>query len=483
MNKKIIFFVLGRLLFIEGVFMVFSALVAVLYNEKEYLDFLIVAGLTMFTGSLSAFFTRKVDKQLGKKEGFIIVSLVWVIFSIFGALPFYISGAIPNYTDAFFETMSGFTTTGSSILDATRIDNLAYSLHFWRSITQWIGGMGIIVMAIAIFPILGIGGMQLFAAEVPGVSKDKLHPKIKETAKRLWGIYILFTVVEIVLLWIGGMTFFDAVCHSFTTMATGGYSTHGDSVAFFQSSYIHYIIIIFMFIAGTNFTLSYFALNNKFKKVIKNEEFRWYLFFTLFSAFLIALFLIFVHNNEVFTAIRDSLFQVVSIMTTTGYATVDYMQWKGFMAVILFILMFIGGSAGSTGGGVKVVRIVLLLKNSYYELRRAIHPNAIIPVRFQQKTVPSNIVNKVTAFIVLYILSFVFGTIIISAFDYNIDTAMGAVAATLGNIGPGIGKVGPAENFSFFPDAAKWILSFLMLIGRLELFTVLVLFSKSFWKV
>jgi len=482
MNKKIIFFVLGRLLFIEGVFMLISMLVAFIYGEKEYQAFLITALLSMLVGSISAYSVRKVERQLGKKEGYIIVSLVWVIFSLFGALPFVLSGAIPNYSDAFFETMSGFTTTGSSILSAERIDNLAYSLHFWRSITQWIGGMGIIVMAIAIFPILGIGGMQLFVAEVPGVSKDKLHPKIKETAKRLWGIYILFTLVETILLWIGGMSFFDAICHSFTSMATGGYSTHGDSVAYFQSSYIHYVIILFMFIAGTNFTLSYFALNGKFKKIWHNEEFRWYLFITLFVSALISILLIFVHGVDAFTAIRDSLFQVVSIMTTTGYATVNYLDWKGFMSVILFLLMFVGGSAGSTGGGIKVVRIVLLLKNSYFELRRAIHPHAVIPVRFNKRAVPSKIVNNVTAFIVLYILSFVFGTIIISIYDYDIDTAMGAVAATLGNIGPGIGEVGPADNFAFFPDSAKWILSFLMLIGRLELFTVLVLFSKSFWK-
>ena len=483
MNKSIIFFILGRLLIIEGVFLIFSAIVSLIYKEIDYIYFLEVAALNIIIGSLSWFLARNTQKVLGKKEGYVVVSFVWIIFSFFGALPFVLSGAIPSYTDAFFETMSGFTTTGSSILNASQIDYLGYGLHFWRSITQWMGGMGIIVMALAIFPLLGIGGQQLFVAEVPGPTKDKLHPTIKQTAKSLWGIYIIFTIAEAILLYFGGMTVFDAICHSFTTMATGGYSTKGASIAYYNSAYIQYVIIIFMFLAGANFTLSFYAFKFKWKKIIKNEEFKFYLIFIIGFTVLITSFLVFIHDKELFKSFRDSLFQVVSLMTTTGFATADYTLWKGFIVVMAFILMFIGGSAGSTAGGIKVIRILLVLKNIYFELKRTIHPHAVIPIRYNKHSVDQKIINNITAFIAIYILTFVIGTIFISIFGYNIDTAMGAVAATLGNIGPGIGEVGPSGNFSGFPDIAKWFLSFLMLLGRLELFTILVLFSKSFWKI
>ena len=490
MNKRIIFFILGRLLIIESFFLLLSALVSVIYGEQEYKAFLITAGISIGVGLIAWLLNKNVERNLGKKEGYVIVSLVWVVFSLFGALPFVLSGAIPNYADAFFETMSGFTTTGSSILDGTQIDNLAYGLHFWRSITQWIGGMGIIVMAIAIFPLLGIGGMQLFVAEVPGPSKDKLHPRIKETAKRLWAIYILFTIAEAILLYLSNyispgdnpVTVFDAICHSFTTMATGGYSTHGASIAYWQSSYIHYVITIFMIIAGTNFTLSYIAMQGKFSKMKHDEEFKSYIGIILIFTVMITFFLVFIHDKEIAISFRDSLFQVVSILTTTGFATADYTQWAPFIYVIIFVLMFLGGSAGSTGGGMKIVRVVLVIKNSYFELRRLLHPHAIIPVKFNKQSVDPKIITNILAFMVIYVMIFVFGTIVISSMDYNLDTSMGAVAATLGNIGPGIGRVGPAENFSHFPDFAKWFLSFLMMLGRLELFTIFVLFSRSFWR-
>jgi len=490
MNKRIIFFILGRLLLIESFFLILSAVVSIIYGEQEYKSFLYTAGLSIGVGLIAWLLNNNIEKNLGKKEGYVIVSLVWVIFSLFGALPFVFSGAIPNYADAFFETMSGFTTTGSSILDGTQIDNLSYGLHFWRSITQWMGGMGIIVMAIAIFPILGIGGMQLFVAEVPGPSKDKLHPRIKETAKRLWGIYILFTLAEAILLYLSNyinpsdnpVTVFDAICHSFTTMATGGYSTHGESIAFWQSSYIHYVITIFMIIAGTNFTLSYFAMQGKFSKIKHDEEFKSYIGIILIFTVMITFFLVFIHDKEIAISFRDSLFQVVSILTTTGFATADYTKWAPFIYVIIFVLMFLGGSAGSTGGGMKIVRVVLIIKNSYFELRRLLHPHAIIPVKFNKHSVDPKIITNILAFMVIYVMIFVFGTIVISSMGYNLDTSMGSVAATLGNIGPGIGKVGPADNFAHFPDFAKWFLSFLMLLGRLELFTIFVLFSRSFWR-
>ena len=348
--------------------------------------------------------------------------------------------------------------------------------------TQWLGGMGIIVMSLAIFPILGIGGMQLFVAEVPGPTPDKLHPRVKETAKRLWGIYIIFTFSEFILLILGGLNGFDSICHSFTTMATGGYSTKQASIAFYDSAYIQYIIILFMFLAGTNFTLSYFALHFRFKKILRNEEFRYYVGFILAFTIIIVLSLSFINGGDFEKTFRDSLFQVVSIMTTTGFVTTDYLLWPTFIVILLLIIMFFGGSAGSTGGSIKIVRVILVLKNSFLELKRLLHPNAIIPVRLNGKGVHPTIISNILAFVVLYLISFVFGVFVMSVLGLDIVSAMGSVAATLGNIGPGIGSVGPIENFEHIPVIGKWFLSFLMLLGRLELFTVLLLFTKSFWK-
>lgn len=479
-NKKIIIQVMGLLLLIEGVFLGISSLVSLYYNQYDF-KALIITTIICFTIGISLrLLTQKADKNIGKREGYIIVSLVWVVFSIFGALPFVLSGAIPSFTDAFFETMSGFTTTGASILND--IESIPFGLLFWRSITQWLGGMGIIVLSIAILPIFGIGGMQLFVAEVPGPTPDKLHPRIKETAKRLWVIYVLFTLAEVILLKIGGMNWFDAVNHSFTTMATGGYSTKQASIAHFNSPFIDYVITLFMFIAGTNFTLSYFALHLKFGKVFRNEEFRYYLGFVMLFTVAIAFSLYHLQGFGVEKSFRDSAFQVVSIITTTGFATADYLQWSPFVIVMIFALMFFGGSAGSTGGSIKIVRVSLLLKNSYQELKRIIHPNAIIPVRMNGKSVPPAIISNILAFVVIYMLITIISTILISALGYDLQTSLGAVAATLGNIGPGLGLVGPAENYAHFPDIGKWFLSFLMLIGRLELFTVLILFSPAFWK-
>jgi len=479
-NSRIIIRILGFLLILEGLCMSLSIPVSLLYNDNN-IKYLIYSSLiAVVSGLIMWGITRNSSKEIGKKEGYLIVSLGWIIFSIFGALPFYISGAIPSYTDAFFETISGFTTTGASILND--IEAMPYSLLFWRSMTQWLGGMGIIVLSIAILPILGIGGMQLFVAEVPGLKPDKLHPKIKETAKRLWAIYIIFTLLEVILLMIGGMNLFDAVNHSFTTMATGGYSTKQASIAYWDSPYIHYVITLFMFIAGTNFTLSYFALHFKFKKVFQNEEFKYYLGFILGFTIVITYALYIFNSTGIEQSFRESLFQVVSLMTTTGFATANYYQWKTFIWVLLFIIMFFGGSAGSTGGGIKIVRILLVLKNGYLELKRLIHPNAIIPVRFNHQAVPSNIIANVLAFIMFYIVIFVIGTIIMTITGLDFESSMGSVAATLGNIGPGIGSVGPAENFYHISDFGKWFLSFLMLLGRLELFTVLVILSPSFWK-
>ncbi len=480
LNYKVILKVLGSLLIIESFFLFLSMLVALIYNEGDARAFLLTIVVALGSGFGIRLMTRGVEPNVGKREGYVIVSFVWVVFSLVGALPFILHGSIPNFTDAFFETISGFTTTGSSVLND--IESLPHGILFWRSIIQWMGGMGIIVLSLAILPILGIGGMQLFAAESPGPVPDKIHPRVKETAKRLWAIYVLFTVIEVILLMFGGMSLFDAVNHAFTTMATGGYSTKQASIAYYDSAYIQYVIIAFMFIAGVNFTLAYFGLKLQFKKIFRNEEFRYYTIFTLGFTAITAVILYLTSDLGAERAFRDSLFQVVTLITTTGFATADYLEWTPFLGVLLFAAMFFGGSAGSTGGGMKTMRIVIVIKNSIAEFKRLVHPNAVIPVKFNGKTVKSGIVHNILAFVVIYMLIFVIGTLFMAAIGLDLDTAMGSVIATLGNIGPGIGDVGPSANFANIPDVGKWFLSFLMLVGRLEVFTVIILLSPSFWK-
>lgn len=479
-NLKVIIRVIGFLLVIEGAFMFTGLPFSLYYGEGEYLALLYSGLITMFTGGILWFSTRNHPKNIGRKEGYVIVAITWIIISLFGTLPFILSGTIPNFTNAFFETMSGFTTTGATIL--TDIESVPKGILFWRSMTHWIGGMGIIVFTVALLPILGIGGMQLYAAEMPGVTKDKLHPRITATAKRLWGIYVIFTLLETILLMLGGMSLFDALCHTFGTVATGGFSTHSLSIAAF-SPYIQYVIVVFMILAGTNFTLHYFALHGQLRKVWKSEEFRYFIYLILAGTVIITLVLALSKGGMApEAALRTSLFQVVSIITTTGYITDNYLNWPGMMWFLIFLMMFIGGMAGSTGGGIKIVRQLLLLKNSLLELKRLIHPQAIIPVRMNGKVVSQDIIFKVMAFFLIYIIIFIIGSSVMALMGLDASTAIGATAASLGNIGPGIGMVGPEDNYAFIPYVGKWFLSFLMMLGRLELFTVLILFSPSFWK-
>ncbi len=481
MNVKIIFRALGFLLLVEGVAMLLSFVVSLIYNEYDQWAFLISSGINMLIGGLIIYLTRNAKKDIGRHEGYIIVTSVWVVFSFFGSLPYVISGAIPNFTNAIFETISGFSTTGASILDD--IESLPHGILFWRSITQWLGGMGIIVLSLAILPVFGIGGMQLFMAEVPGPTPDRISPRIRQTAKNLWSIYLIFTIAEMVLLWIAGMELFDAVCHSFTTMSSGGFSTKQASIAYWPSPLIQYIVIIFMFLAGTNFTISYMVLRGNFKRIFKDEEFKYYTLIVVGFSLIIGVGLLLTTAHPgIEQTFRDTLFQVVSIITTTGFATVDYLLWPPVLILLLFVLFFFGGSAGSTGGGIKIMRMVLLFKISYYELRRIVHPQAVIPVKFNHQSVENKIINNVLAFFVFYFLIFGASTIIFSMMEPDIDSAMGAVASALGNVGPGLGKVGPAETYMHVEPAGKWFLSFLMLLGRLELFTVLVLFTPAFWR-
>ena len=478
-NLSIVLKVLSFLLMVEGVFML-SGIGFAIYFDEPIWPLLISAFITIIVGLPTFLLTQKnTRKNIGKREGYLIVSLTWVIISIFGSLPFLFSGAIPNYTDAFFETISGFTTTGASILPD--IEALPKNILYWRSMTQWIGGMGIIVLTVAILPFLGIGGLQLMIAEMPGITPDKLHPRITETAKRFWGIYVIFTFIEVLLLWAGEMNLFESICHSFTTMATGGFSTKNASMAAF-GSYSQYIVVIFMFLAGTNFTLHYFSLHRQFKRVISNEEFRIYFWIVVSLTVFISMGLFLTEQLTPENSIRNSLFTVVSILSTTGFVTADYSLWPSFLWMFIFALMFIGGSAGSTGGGIKVIRILLLIKNSLLEMKRSIHPHAIIPVKYNKKSVSQQLIFNVMAFFLIYFMIFSLGTLILSMFGYDFETSIGAAIATLGNIGPGIGNVGPADNYAFFTMPAKWILSLMMLLGRLELFTILIVLSPAFWR-
>lgn len=452
-----------------------------LESDGDSWGILLSTGITVACGVILLQVTKRgLTHELSKRDGYLIVVLGWLSMSLFGTLPYLTTGAISNFTDAFFETLSGFSTTGATIL--TDIEAVDKSILFWRSLTQWIGGMGIIVLAVAVLPILGIGGMQLFVAEAPGISPDKLQPRIKETAKRLWYIYLGLTFTETLALWASGMSFFDAINHGLTTMATGGFSTHNNNIAAFSSPLIQYIIIFFMFLAGTNFTMTYFGLHGQFLKVLQNEEFRLYFCFCLLIALAVGLVVFSLGQSSWEQAFRNAAFQVVSIITTTGYITHDYTAWTPFITILFFILMFVGASSGSTAGGVKIVRHILLVRNSLMELKRQIHPAAIIPVRFNRKAVSQGIIYNILAFIMIYILVFSLGSIGMAMMGVDFMTTIGSVATSLGNIGPGIGSVGPVDNFAHLPDGGKWLLTFLMLLGRLELFTVLILFTPYFWR-
>ena len=480
LNPRIIIRIIGIILISEGIFMWLSIPVSLIYREQDSMQFLFSGAITSGVGLIAFLFTRGSLLELNRRDGYLIVTGGWLLFSLFGTLPFLFSGSIPNFTDAFFETMSGFTTTGASILND--IEELSHGALFWRSLIQWLGGMGIILLTLILLPYLGIGGMQLFTAEVPGPTPDKLHPHVKDTAKRLWFIYLIFTCSETLLLWAGEMNLFDAVCHSLTTMATGGYSTKQASIAFWESPYIHYVITFFMFLAGTNFTLSYFAMHGQFRKIWANEEFRWYAGFIGGFVLVVTLGLLLTSGAGLEPAFRDSIFQVVSITTTTGYCTADYLTWAPWLGIVILILMFFGGSAGSTGGGPKIMRIVIMLKNSTQELKRMIHPKGVIPVRLNNAAVEENVVTNVLAFIAFYGIIAVISVLVMSIFGCDLETSVGSVLASLGNIGPGIGEVGPVFNYAGIHVGGKWFLSFLMLVGRLELFTVLVLFAPVFWR-
>lgn len=492
LNYKIIFHFFGLLILFNGGFMLLSTLVSFICEDSVTHNLLFASLVVLSIGALAMVFTRNHNKEMNKREGFIVVSFGWIIMALTGSIPYMVTGSIPNFTNAFFETMSGYTTTGASILND--IEAMPKGILFWRSLTHWIGGMGIIVLAIAILPLLGIGGMQMFAAEAPGPSADKLHPRITDTAKRLWLIYFGYTAAETLLLSVAGMSFFDAINHALCTVSTGGFSTKNASVAHWNDQpIIQYIIILFMFLAGTNFVLSYFAFKGKVQKVLRDEEFKLYFRFIAIFTVIAALLIYFradvsvssiVHPmvwGEAESAFRHALFQVLAIITTTGFVSADYTLWTPFLVVFFFGLMFLGGSAGSTSGGVKVVRHLILIKNGFLEFKRSLHPSAILPVRYNKKAISGDIVFNVLGFFILYMLSFIIGALVFSMFQLDFPSAIGLAASSLGNVGPALGDFGPVNNYAALPPLAQWWASFLMLIGRLELFTVLVLFTPFFW--
>ncbi|MFC6859091.1 TrkH family potassium uptake protein [Zunongwangia atlantica] len=493
LNFKVILHVMGLLLICNGGFMLLSVLISFIYKDGVTLGMSAAALVTLLIGTLLMFTTRGHRKELKVREGYIIVSFGWIFMALSGSLPYVMTKAIPDFTNAFFETMSGYTTTGASILND--IESIPKGVLFWRSLTHWIGGMGIIVLAIAILPLLGIGGMQLFAAESPGPSADKLKPRITDTAKRLWLIYVSYTAAETVLLMLAGMDFFDAINHAFSTLSTGGFSTKNASMAYWNDNpMIQYIIILFMFLAGSNFVMSYFAFKGRVQRVLQDDEFKWYFYFVAAFTIISALIVYFQADvslssidhpmvwGEGESAFRHSLFQVLTVITTTGFVSADFTMWTPFLTIFYFGMFFLGGCAGSTAGGVKVMRHIIMIRNGFIEFKRTLHPNAILPVRFNKKSINSGIVFNIQGFFILYMLSFIIGAVVLAALGLDFETAIGGAASSLGNIGPAFGALSPVNNFDLLPDFGKWWCSFLMLIGRLELFTVLIILTPFFWR-
>ncbi|TVR41340.1 MAG: TrkH family potassium uptake protein [Cryomorphaceae bacterium] len=477
---KSVLHILGVLILLNSAFLLLSTGVSWYFSDDALSAFSIALLVSVLAGGLAFGTTLRGKQEVRKREGYLIVATGWVVLSLFGSLPYFLSGAIPNYTDAFFETMSGFTTTGATIL--RDIEAMPPSLLFWRSCTQWIGGMGMIVLAVAILPILGVGGMQLFIAEMPGVSYDKLQPRIRETAKRLWVIYTGLTALVCVLLAMSGMGWFDGINHALTTLATGGFSTKNASIAYFNNPYVEYIITVFMFLGGTNFLLIYILLRGRVQEIMRNEEFKYYFLLAVLVSVLVTTLLVVQSGHPTADAIRQSIFQVVAIITTTGYTVLDYTAWGPIVEWTFFLLMFTGAMAGSTSGGVKLVRHIIIAKNCILELKRLIHPSAIIPVRFNTRPVSSNITHNIMAFVIIYVTIFGAGSFTMTLLGLDVTTAIGSVASAIGNVGPAFGNAGPADNYAHFPGAGKWLLSFLMMTGRLELFTVLILFTGYFWR-
>ncbi len=465
---------------IEGVFMLLVLPVTYFHHGINAFSMPFAALITAMTGFVLCFSTRKKRSQrINHREGVITICLSWLVLSVFGGLPFLLSKSVPNFTDAFFEALSGFTTTGATIL--TNIEAVPKDILLWRSMTQWIGGLAIIVFAVALIPFLSVGGMQLFMTEMNGINYDKLHPRIMHTAKRLWGLYIFFTLLETLLLYWGDMDWFDALCHSLTTISSGGFSTRTSSIAGY-SNYSQIVVTFFMILSGCNFTLLLITLVRNPMALFKNEEFQHFILMIVGISILLAAALYFMQNMNVGGALRSAFFSVASVLTTTGFFVSDYTLWPVGLWVVLLLLMFIGACSGSTSGGVKIIRHLIFTKNAFLELKRILHPNAVIPVKINGKSISKSVIYKTMTFVFVYFFIFVLGTLILLSLGIDFDTSVGASVATLSNLGTGVGNVGPFGTYAFLPQVAKWVLAVFMLLGRVELFTLIAIFSRNFWK-
>ena len=480
-NWKMISKIMGFLLFIEAGFLSLCIALSVFYEEPDLPAFILSTLLTIAVGIPLSYAGKDAERKLSRKDGYVVVTFAWIIFSIFGMLPYYISGYIPNLTNAFFETMSGFSTTGASILDD--IESLPHALLFWRSMTQWIGGMGIVIFTIAVLPIFGVGGIQLFAAEATGPKFDKITPRIDVTAKWIWAIYIVLTITETLLLMLGGLSLFDSVCHAMSTTATGGFSTKQDSIAAFHSPYVEYVITIFMFLSCINFSLLYLLfLKGSIKRLLGDSEVRWYVKTVLMFTTIITIGLLISSPMGLEEAFRKSSFLVVSLQTTCGYVTDDYMLWAPPLWMLTTIITYCGACAGSTSGGTKCIRAVIVARIAKNEFMHILHPNAVLPVKVNGTSVSSTTKNTVLAFFVVFVLLVFLGWFVMMIIGLDFDDAYSVVISSLANVGPGIGMCGPSFSWNALPDAAKWLSIVYMLIGRLELFTVLLLLNPTFWK-
>ncbi len=481
MNFKLILNIVSIVLIFTSLFMLFPVIVSLIYGQQDIVPLVKSFLITLLSGILLYFLTRAHKKEeLKHRDAFIVVTLSWLAVAFFGAVPYILAGTFHSFTDAYFESMAGFTTTGASAL--RDIEVVPMGILFWRSLTQWIGGMGIILFAIAILPLLGTGGMQLFKAEVPEINVDKLKPRIIDTAKALWFIYVGLTSIATALYMAGGMNLYDALCHAFTTMATGGFSTKNTSIAHFESPFIEYTASIFMLLAGVNYSLYFYVFRGDVKRLWKNNEFRFYLVVALIATIIITLNIWKSSYDSLSDSIRYAFFQVASIMTTTGYATADFEKWSSFSQVTLVVLMFFGGMIGSTGGGIKQVRMLLMLKHGYREMYQLIHPRAVTSLKLDDKFLTKEMLGSIWGFVFLFIFVCAIATIGMAATGMDIITSASTVISAMCNVGPALGEAGPAENYASIPDAGKWILIFCMLTGRLEIYTVLIFFVPQFWK-
>jgi trk system potassium uptake protein TrkH len=481
MRWRFILKIIGVLTLFFGLTMIFPLLVGLYYGDGSLIPLVKSMGITVSAGLILYLIFFKAEAEIiSQREGMAIVALGWTAVGLFGAIPFYLGDGYFTFTDAVFESVSGFTTTGASVL--TNIEAVSKGLLFWRSFIQWLGGMGIIVLSVAILPFLGVGGMQLYKAEVPSPVPDKLKPRIRDTAMILWKVYALISLAEVILLMLGGMGLYDALCHTFTTMPTGGFSTRNASVAHYDSVYFDCVFIFFMLLAGINFSLHYQMMRGKTLAFWQDSECRFFLGAVVILIFVVSLDVFRTVYDTMGDALRYGAFQVVSIVTTTGYATADYEQWPAMSQLILLMCMFLGASAGSTGGGMKCLRIMLCFKYCYRELFSLIHPHAVTRIKIGGKTVPDDVMRSVLGFLALYVGLFAFSSVALAGLGVDFTTSYTAVAATIGNIGPGFGAVGPLENFAGIPVAGKWLLVWCMLLGRLEIFTVIILVVPEFWR-